>query len=286
MAHFLRMTVEIENLNESYGWSETLWFMVAIADYTTAVPLVQDYMAVRAQCLASNVIITLARLSFDDVLRDSVLVAPPIPSVGLNNSKYYNANFDGVLPCPVDVSLNVRLEAGPLYRGPLFLGGAPSNDMTLAAASEPFSAAFQTAYDRLGRYLAAATNFMALAVLPKAANGTLFPVTNVVLAGITVTCTCNTVAANISNGSIVRVNGVICKPGGRFSVSGVAVSNVTPTTFDILPYTRAAFTYAGGGQVQVLVRTPFQITNYINRGVTHRKRGRPFGLRRGRARTR
>lgn len=275
-----RFTVFFDNLQEGYGWSESLWGTGTV-DYADLRLVALTYVNSRVQILANNVILKECRLSDDEVSGDSQLITVPEPDF-VNNLPIYNRVFAAQSPCPIDVSVNLELRSGNLYRGALFLGGCPNSETGAYVKNNEFGAGYGRAFSLFQQFLTTPSNKIGIKCLPKGTDAPTKAITNITFAPGNIVVTA--VGHGYNSGDKVRVNGVTVA-SGRFSFSNLPIAKIDNDNFKIVTYTRTLpGAYVGGGKAAVLVKAIRQVNYALVSAVTHRKRGRVFNQRRGKVR--
>ena len=290
MAFTGRFTVFYEDYGTPYGWSETLWSLIA-TDFPTLQMSVNTYIEYRQKLLGTGVLIPEIRMSDDSVSGDSRIVLGPATAVYVvvapNGDRVSELSmpdcYSFASACPVDTSFQFELHCGTLYRGSLFLGGMPSSQIDQWTLENNFTPGFQDRINAFGNLFTVDAGQFALSVLPKGPDAPTKNITGISFVGGVVTVTVT--AHGYSSGNKVRINGVVVR-GGRFSCSNLPITVLSADTFSLPTYDRPLPTaYIGGGLVAVLNRTLKRIDSSSYGVVTHRKRGRFFNQRRGRVRT-
>lgn len=257
----------------NYGASETHWYQTQNADLTDVLSAAQSLGVLRQKILGQNVKMTYVRVSYDDTFRDSLerpanqaqLPAVPPNQFGFPNSDNPYSN------------LLLRCESGSQYRKSLYLFGVP-DDYIADQAFNPV-AAWTDYFKGWTKQLMIKWGFKCLNQDP--AQNPHLPITNIVNGanGVAITVPNH----NLATGTKIhvrQVKGTGTSPNGTWQALVVDVN-----TINLLGYVpNGIFAYTGGGFVQKVVYAVEPYTNITIMRPTHRKRGLPFGLSRGRSR--
>lgn len=292
MAAFPRLTVFWKDVN-GQGGSETLYGGTAVTDLPTAQSNAQIYLALRSKLMQRGIEITYARVSFDDVTGDSLLVEIPtqLPFGG------YNADFgDGGPSAYADMSYNtllVRMLSGSLYRKNFYMSGLPDaitsliapqirpvDDVTTGAVAVPWARAFNRYVEELtsGRW-----GIKALSKDPTIAPVKV--VSTFTSGSSLVACPGHGFAINDK----IRISG--CKtdsdPAGKLNGVWYVASVPNADTFTIRGWDQTQlFNMVNVGKARKQVFSIQNIDDIVKRKLTSHKRGSFFGASRGRARNR
>lgn len=292
MAAFPRLTVFWKD-NSGQGGTETLYGGTAVTDLPTAQENARVYLGIRSKLIQRGVTITYARVSFDDVTGDSLLVTVPaeLPFGG------YNTDFPTTGDrATADLSYNtllVRMMSGSLYRKNFYMSGLPDSITNLESPqiitvdnslTAGVAVAWKRAYDRYVDELTSGRwGIKALSKDPSIA-----PVKNVSSfagASSAVSCAAHGFAINDK----VRISG--CKSNntnpGKLNGVWYVASVPSADTFTIRGWDETLlFNMTNVGKARKQVFSIQNIDNVIQRKLTDHKRGGFFGQSRGRARNR
>jgi hypothetical protein len=274
--------------SDKYGWSETFF---KVADDLQAVLEDAVRMAVnRIRLCGTNVELDYVRVSDDDIRRDSLVAQPNLTAqlkksvrdvldVGGEGAKPKEQKINVAAPDPADQpysAILLRMEAGPLYRRPMYLRGCP--DSIIVNPPGPVQPKeWGDMFRRWVEFLKG--NAWGFKVLNRDVGNPAKPIT----ASPGVAPFQLTVAAHgLVQGQRVTVEDI--KGEGAVPHGAFTIDVVDPNTIR-LRGTTGAFTYDRGGTVRLRVYKVATISSIIIRGETTRRTGRPFDSPRGRRRT-
>jgi len=277
-----RITLFYKDLSQGYGWTYTLW-SGQVSSLQSAVTVANNWQSGINQCMAANVICTHVRFSDQNAPRSSFELPGAEPaSLGSSGSYPYNAALAGQYSTNSNLVQLLRLYAGVMYQGALFISGLPAAHLISLSQAGPGLPAVNQALANLTTFLA--TGALGMYILPKPGDGVVAkPVQNIVftLNEPTITCT----AHGFSSGQRVSCSGAQMT-GGRFSFSNLPVLVTDANTFSVPNFARRNHgIYSGGGNVWAVNKSVRFLSLATNDGITTHKRGRFSPERRGKVRT-
>jgi hypothetical protein len=253
--------------DRGYGWTET-WYSAG-ANYFQVLNAAKAMAAARVQMNGVNTALTFIRVSDDELKRDTLVYAVPVP----------DQRPTGLLTQASDIAntaLVLRLEASPTKHSQMYLRGLPDDICTLGGRYTPNPL-----------FLLALVNWQNVVTIggwslrgqntPSPLDPTIANVGQPDIDGNVL------ITTNAAHGFLVRD---LVKITGLIGGSGVRgthrISSVPAATEFIIHAPRVGSRYIGGGRVTKIVYSLALIIAMQVLRVSHRIAGRPFDSPRGR----